>query len=67
MIAKTAAATGVSCRGLTTRLPARPTAAFKSSKRQVVVRFRDEDAPQTGSRTDTKLSSGQVNEVCDSL
>jgi hypothetical protein len=63
MIAKTAAAAGVSCRGVATFLPARPAAAFQHSRRQVLVRFRDEDAPQTSSRTDTQLSSGQVNEV----
>eukprot|EP00878_Enallax_costatus_P037627 GHUV01042523.1.p1 GENE.GHUV01042523.1~~GHUV01042523.1.p1 ORF type:complete len:157 (+),score=54.68 GHUV01042523.1:213-683(+) len=65
MIAKTASASGLSCRGLSARLPARPAAAFRNSKRQVVVRFRDDKGSPTaaGKGTDTKLAPEQIDEV----
>lgn len=66
MIAKSAAVTGVSCRGLTACLPSRPAAAFKSSRRQVLVRFRDDKEMQdlqTHEKADTKVSLEEIKEV----
>jgi hypothetical protein len=66
MIAKTAPATGVQCGGLTTAIPVRPAAAFQSSRRQVLVRFRDDKENQdlkTYEKTDTKVSLEEVREL----
>eukprot|EP00879_Flechtneria_rotunda_P000501 GHRR01000605.1.p1 GENE.GHRR01000605.1~~GHRR01000605.1.p1 ORF type:complete len:216 (+),score=42.00 GHRR01000605.1:152-799(+) len=64
MAIKTMQTTGTACRAYGTCLPARPAVA-RIAKRQVVVRFRENESPETKPRlpTDPRLSREQMEEL----